>query len=94
MLRELSKINTAGEVGPVDRLTSFGIQNPGKWIGKDRAGLVHVGHLKERGADEVATTEGRLGAELLEDQLLDRIIKDAISHADAGFAGTAGQFGQ
>ncbi len=36
--------------------------------------------------------KGGFGAELLEYQLLDGIVEDAVAHADAGFPWTANQF--
>ena len=52
------------------------------------------GKLKRVVVSEGAAAEGWLGAELLEDELFDRIVEDAKSSADARLARTAGELGE
>src|SRR6202040_1707601 len=61
------------------------------WIGENAAALVDVGSLQERAGNKVAAAERRLCAELLEDELLDRVVENAEAGADARFAGAANE---
>src|SRR5271163_3901198 len=53
------------------------------------AGLRHEGQIKVGRVQGRATAEGRLGAELLQNQLFHRIVKNAEAGANAGFSRTA-----
>src|SRR5262252_666025 len=91
---ELSEIDAAGEVGPVNRLAAFRIQKAVEGVRKHAPGLIHKRRPQERRGDEVAAAEGRFGAELLEHQLFNRIIENSESHTDAHLARASGELRQ
>ena len=74
---------------PVHWLSPRRIENPVKRIGFLRAVLLLVGRVEQRSIDDVAAAERRLGAELLQHQLLHRVIEKSPTCADAGLAGIA-----
>src|SRR6266481_1511792 len=94
MWLEISKIGTAEKPGPIQRLAARRIQDSGERIRMDTARLIHKGRLLERAGNGFTAPEWWLGAELLQYELLDRVIENSISQADAGFARPAGQLGQ
>src|SRR5580704_7395365 len=56
--------------------------------------LTEIGKIEERVSDERAAAKGRLGAELLENELFDRIVENSESSADARFIRTSREFGE
>src|SRR5260370_7534096 len=70
------------------------IQAAGEGIRMHTAGLVHERRLQEIAENALTAPEWRLGAELLEYELLDWVVENSISHADARFSRSAGQLGQ
>src|SRR4029077_12193242 len=91
---EISKIRSAEKPGPIQRLAARRIQDTGERIRMDTARLIHKGRLQERAGNGFTAPEWRLGAELLQYELLDRIVKNSVPHADAGLARPTGQLGQ
>src|ERR1700722_1825625 len=89
---KLAEIDAGEEPGPVNRLAPRWIQDSREGVRSNRAILADVGSLKKRTGDEIAPAERRFGAELLEYELLDGVIKHSVSRADAGLARSAGQF--
>src|ERR1700732_3111629 len=94
MWLEISKIRSAEEPGPIERLAARRIQYAGERIRMDSTVLAHKGHLQERAGNGFTASEGWLGAELLQYKLLDRVVENSVPHADARFSRSAGQLGQ
>src|SRR5580693_8267922 len=94
MWLEISKIRGAEEPGPVDRYTARRTQDTSERIRMDTSGLIHEGRLQEIAENTFTAPEGRLSAKLLEYELLDGIVENSISHADARLSWSAGQLGQ
>src|SRR5580704_7705818 len=88
---KLAEEGHRSELRPIHRLATRRIQDAIERIRKHIAALVDVGSLQERIRDEIAAAKWRLSAELLENELLDRVIENAITHADAGLAGATRQ---
>src|SRR6185369_14681547 len=61
---------------PVHWLSSGRIENSVKWIGLLCAVLLLVWRVEQRSVDDVAAAERRLGAELLQNQLLHRVVEE------------------
>src|SRR6266545_7606124 len=78
---------------PIGILTLRGRNDAVERIGLGVVRLVPVGGVEERVANDVAATERWLGAELLEHQLLHRVVEHPPAGTDAGLAGTAGAIG-
>src|SRR5512137_956533 len=94
MRLKISKIRSAKEPRPIERLTARRTQYTGERIRMDSAVLAHERCGEERAGNGFATSEGWLGAELLQHELLDGIVEDSVSHADAGLSWSPGQLGQ
>src|SRR5258707_6827309 len=77
---------------PVDRLPAWRVQNAIEGIRILCSVLADKRRVEQNVCETGAATEWRLGAELLEHQLLDWVVKHAPAHANAGFAGTAQEF--
>src|SRR5580700_7911801 len=78
---------------PIHRLVRLGVLNSGEfatlriegvWVLKSCLGVVR--RVEESAKDEGAAAEGRLGAELFENQLLDRVIEHTPAGAETGLA--------
>src|SRR5579863_4238452 len=94
MRLEISKIRSAEEPGPVERSAARRIQHTCERIRMDTAGLIHERSLQEIAENTFTSSERRLGAELLQHQLLDRVVKNSVSRADTRPARSARQFGK
>src|SRR4029077_11577104 len=70
------------------------IQNTIKRVRPNGPVLVKKGRLERWIRNEIASTKGRLGTELLQHQLLDWVIEHAPTHGDAGLTWPAGQRAQ
>ncbi len=79
---------------PVHWLSSRRIENSVKRIGLLCAVLLLVWRVEQRSVDDVAAAERRLGAELLQNQLLHRVVEQSPTYANAGLAGIARTPGQ
>ena len=69
---------------PVNRIARLGLQDPVKGVGKLETILAVERRLDECRIDQRAPAEGGLRAELLQNQLLDRIVEDSESSTYAG----------
>src|SRR5260370_5223985 len=87
-LWKLSERKNRGERRPVDGVFPGRVQNGIERVGIHPYTLRYERSLKDGIADEVAATKRRLGAELLEHQLFDRIVKHAPTRADGHFIRT------
>src|SRR4029077_18371183 len=88
-LWKLSEQKNRAERRPVDGLIPRRGQDAIEWVGIPPSALRNERGLKHRIADVVAATERRLGAELLEHQLFDRIVEHAPAGADGHVVWTA-----
>src|SRR6185436_5358566 len=74
------------EALPVRVLASRRVDDAIERVRLDRPVLLQIRSIEERVADDVASTEGRLSAELFKHQLLHRVVEHAPPDANAGFA--------
>ena len=92
--RKFAKQQNRPEARPIDIRAARRVQNAVERIWVSVTALIHVRRAEQRITDEVAAAERRFGAELLQHQLLDRIVEHAETRADAGLARSAGQLRQ
>src|SRR4051812_5828113 len=83
---ELSVQQQRPEALPVGILPRRRIDDAIERIWLYRAVLLQVWSVEQRSVDDVAAAEGWLSAELLEHQLLHRVVEQAPTRADAGLA--------
>src|ERR1700683_402659 len=88
---EIAKEKDGLECRPIHLTSSRGVEDSVKRIQiRGGAVLAQKRLVKLRLIDKGASAEGRLSAELFQDKLLDRVIEEAPTGANAGLAGVAG----
>ena len=84
---KLAKQQNRTEGRPVHRLAAWRVQDSVEWIGvRESSALVLEWRVEQSVDREGAAAERRLGTELLQHQLLDRIVEEPPACADAGLA--------
>src|SRR4029077_4867252 len=79
---------------PIDRLSSWRIQDAIKWIRRSRPVLILERQIEHRVKDAGTSAERRLGAELFHHQLFDRVVENSIACSDACLPRSAEQLPQ
>src|SRR5258708_6944116 len=83
---ELPVKQNRAEILPSHSLPTRGIQYPVKRIGSGGSILILEGSIEHCVENARTSSERRLGTELLENQLFDRVVKDSKACPNAGFA--------
>ena len=83
---EITVQQDGAEGRPILRRTRFGSQDATERIRTDGTVLPNERRIQERRGQVCAASEGRLGAKLLEHQLLHRVIEKSPASADTGLA--------
>ncbi len=104
MRLKFAEVNCVPEIGPIHAAVGTArrihrarrfrclLNHSAERIRRLRAVLTKIRQIKERVSDEGASAKGRLRAELLKNELFDRIVEKSESSADAGLVRTTRQF--
>src|SRR5712664_2003500 len=95
ILGRLTKQQNRTEALPIHRLTARRVQEAIEWVGEGGSSILpEERRIELRVEDEAAAAKRRLGAKLLQNELFDRIVENAVARSNAALPRTAEQLAE